>query len=112
MYHHFRSLTNSPILLCVWHVHRAWAKHVGNKVKVKENKVRIFRALGEIMHSCQDDESVRKVVARIFQEFSEEDKFLKYFDTTWLSNDKICKCHITLDHDFFFHNSMFLVNTF
>jgi hypothetical protein len=47
-------------------------------------------------------ESILKVVARIFQEFSEEDKFLKYFDTTLLSNDKICKCHVALDHDFFF----------
>jgi hypothetical protein len=77
MYHHFRSLNNSPILLCVWHVHRAWEKHVGSKVKVKENKVCLFCALREIVHSCQDDEFVQKVVARIFHEFSEEDKFLK-----------------------------------
>ena len=77
-------------------------EHGQNMLETKSKSKKINFTLGEIMHSCQDDESVRKAVARIFQEFSEEDKFLKYFDTTWLSNDKICKCHVTLDHDFFF----------
>ena len=70
-------------------------------MKVKENKVCILRALGEIMHSCQNDESVQKAVARIFHEFSEEEKFMKYFDITWLSNERICKCHVTLNHNYY-----------
>ena len=69
-------------------------------MKIKENKVCVICSLREIMHSCQNDESVRKAVARIFHEFSEEEIFLKYFDTTWLSNDKICKCHVTLNHNY------------
>ena len=88
---HFRTVTNSTILLCVWHVHRAWLKNVGNKVKGSESKSHIFRALWEIMHSCHDDESVKNALARFFDEFSEHKSFLKYFNTTWLANNKICK---------------------
>ena len=91
MLYHFRILTNSTILLCVWHVRRAWLKNIGNKVKGRENIICIFRALGHIMHSCQDDASVQNAVARIFEDFSEETNLLKYFKTTWLANNKICK---------------------
>ena len=84
-------LTGSSILLCVWHVRRAWMKNVLNKVNGKENKVSIFRALGLIMHSCLDDNSVKKAVARIFDEFKDQEKFLNYFKMTWPDNNKICK---------------------
>jgi len=89
--HFFRTCTNCTILLCVWHVRRAWLKNVGNKVKGRENKIHIFRALGEIMHSCQDDGSVQQAVARFLGKFSEHKKFIEYFTTTWLGNNKICK---------------------
>ena len=48
-------------------------KH-GSKVKGRENKIRIFQALGEIMHSCQDHEAVQKAVAILFVEFTEQKK--------------------------------------
>ena len=68
-----------------------WLNNVGNKVKGRENKIRIFYALGEIMNSCQDDGSVQHVVERFLDEFNEHKRFLDYFRTTWLANDKICK---------------------
>ena len=43
------------------------------------------------MHSCQDDGSVQHVVVRFLDEFSEHKRFLEYFRTTWLANNKICK---------------------
>ena len=91
MLRYFRTLTNAKILLCVWHVRRAWLKNVGSKVKGRENKIRIFRALGEIMHSCQDEEAVQNAIASLFDEFSEHKRFLEYFKSTWLDNNKICK---------------------
>ena len=91
MLHYFRTCTNYTILLCVWHVRRAWLKNVGNKVKGRENKTRIFRALGEIMHSCQDDGFIQHAVVRLLDEFSEHKRFLDYFRTNCLANDKICK---------------------
>ena len=91
MLHYFRTCTNCTILLCVWHLRRAWLKNVGNKVKGRENKICIFRALGEIMHPCQDDGSVQHAVVRFIDEFGEDKRFLEYFRTTWLANDKICK---------------------
>ena len=65
-------------------------------MKGRENRIHIFRALGEIMHSCQDHEVVQKAVASLFVEFSEHRKFLKYFKTTWLANNKICKFFCSL----------------
>lgn len=59
-----------------------------------------FMFLGKIMHSCKDDELVRKAIAGIFSKFSDEEHFLKYFDTTWISNDKICNCYATTYHDY------------
>ena len=88
--------TNSTILLYVWHVRQAWLKNIGSKVKGRENKgrenkIHIFRALGDIRHSCQAHEAIQKEVASLFVEVSEHKKFLKYFKTTWLANNKICK---------------------
>ena len=61
------------------------------EIKSKEGKkIHIFCALGEIMHSCQDDGSVQHAVVRFLDEFSEHKRFLEYFITTWLANDKIC----------------------
>ena len=84
-------LTKSSILLCVWHVRRAWMKNVLSKVSGKGKRVSIFHAIGEIMHSCKDDISVQKAVEKILEEFQDEEKFLAYFKTTWLGNNKICK---------------------
>ena len=75
-------------------------KNVLDKVNGKENKVSIFRALGLIMHSCVDENLVKKVVARIFDEFKDQEFFLNYFKMTWLDNNKIlsgvalCHCYI------------------
>ena len=91
MLHYFGTCTKCTILLCVWKVRRAWLKNVGNKVKGREIKIRIFHALGEIMHSCQDDGSVQHEFVRFLDEFSEHKRFQDYFITTWLANDKICK---------------------
>ena len=66
-------------------------KNVLSKVSGKEKRVSIFLAPGGIMHSCKDDLSVQKVVAKILEEFQYEETFMGYFKTTWLDNNKICK---------------------
>ena len=91
MLYYFRTCANCTLLLCVWHVHRAWLKNVGTKVRGKENKVCIFRALGLIMHSCEDDASVQHEIQSFFDEFKEETVFLYYFATNWLNKNKLCK---------------------
>ena len=111
MLHYFMTCTNCTILLCVWHVHRAWLKNVGNKAKGRENKIRIFCALGEIMHSCQNDRSVQHTVVRFLDECSEHKKFLEYFRTTWLTNAKICKFFFKLIVVTIFYDVIILVIT-
>ena len=66
-------------------------KNVLSKVSGKEKRVSIFRALGEIMHSCKDDFLVQKLVTNILEEFQDEENSLGNFKTTWLDNNKICK---------------------
>ena len=76
MLRYFRTCTNCTILLCVWHVRRAWLKNVGNKVKGREKKIRIFRSLGEIMHSYKDDGSAQHAFVRFLDDFNEHNRFL------------------------------------
>ena len=66
-------------------------KNVLRKVSGKEKIVSFSHALGEIMHSCKDDISVQKAIAKILEEFQDEEIFLGYFKTTSLDNNKICK---------------------
>lgn len=98
-----RSSIKCKILLCVWHVRRAWLKNVGNKVQGRENQIHIFHSLGEIMHTCEDDESVKKTVERFFERFRDQPRFLEYFKTTWLANNKICKFLVSGFNDSIFH---------
>ena len=42
-----------------------------------KNQIHIFRSLGEIMHTCEDDESVKKTVERFFERFSDHPRFLE-----------------------------------
>jgi len=95
----------------VWHVRRAWLKNVGNKVQGRENQIRIFHALGEIMHTCADDESVKKAVENLFEGFSDHTKFLEYFKTTWLANNKICKFLLSGFNDSFLHVICIVINS-
>lgn len=95
----------------VWHVHCAKLNNVGNKSQGRENQIRIFHALGEIMHTCEDDESVKKEVEILFEGFSDHTKFLEYFKTTWLSNKKICKFLISVSfHDSILHAICIVIN--
>ena len=98
-----RSSIKCNILLRVWHVRRAWLKNVGNKVQGRENQINIFHSLGEIMHACEDDESVKKTVERFFERFRDQPRFLEYFKTTWLANNKICKFLVSGFNDSIFH---------
>lgn len=72
-------------------MHRAWLKNIQNKVHGREKKAQIYHALGEIMHSCHDDESVQDAVKRMLEKFQDQKKFINYFQKTWLANNKIRK---------------------
>ena len=56
---------NIQIVLCIWHVKRAWLKNILKKVRTTEQRVQLFRDLTSIMefHSCeQDDDHVFSAV--------------------------------------------------
>ena len=64
---------------------------MGNKVSGKENHAQNFHALGQIMHSYHDDESIQEAITQIFDKFKNQKKILTYFYNTWVAKDKICK---------------------
>eukprot|EP01018_Ginkgo_biloba_P033865 Gb_14367 [translate_table: standard] len=68
-----RRVFNCDVLLCLWHVRRAWLKHVRSKAS-KETNHDMFKDLGNIMHACKDDHDVRQAI------------------------DKICKYHIIIEY--------------
>eukprot|EP01018_Ginkgo_biloba_P001591 Gb_21672 [translate_table: standard] len=83
-----RRVFNCDVLLCLWHVRRAWLKHVRSKASKQKNHD-MFKDLGNIMHACKDDHDVRQAINKFYVDYADQQKFLHYFSTTWLSNDRI-----------------------
>eukprot|EP01018_Ginkgo_biloba_P007645 Gb_03303 [translate_table: standard] len=91
---------NCNILLCLWHVRRAWLKHVRSKAS-KEKSHDMFKDLGNIMHACKDDHVVHQAINKFYADYADQQKFLNYFSSTWLSNNRIymwAKAYRTMQH--------------
>eukprot|EP01018_Ginkgo_biloba_P003130 Gb_12399 [translate_table: standard] len=73
-----RSVVGCRILLCLWHVRRAWMKQVFKKATNEMNGSNMFKKLGAIMHKCKDDDSVHEALDSFRLEFAIEIIFLKY----------------------------------
>eukprot|EP01018_Ginkgo_biloba_P016184 Gb_10233 [translate_table: standard] len=84
-----RSVLGCRILLCLWHVQRAWMKQVFKKEKNEINGSNMFKKLGAIMHECKDDNSVHKTLDSFHLEFAIETVFLKYLHDNWILDKKL-----------------------
>ena len=89
------------MILCIWHVRRAWLKNVNRLASSSEKEKEMFNELGNIMKSCSNDE-VDNVINGFFTKFATEGKFLDYFHKNWVAGDKICKfaCYFFWSYDF------------
>eukprot|EP00253_Pinus_taeda_P028427 PITA_28427 len=85
-----RRITGCDVILCVWHVRRAWLKNVNrlatSSIKAKE----MFSELGFIMKHTLNYE-VEDAINQFFIKFADEEKFLDYFNKNWVTGDKIRK---------------------
>eukprot|EP01018_Ginkgo_biloba_P017358 Gb_18112 [translate_table: standard] len=82
-----RSVVGCRILLCLWHVRRAWMKQVLKKATIEMNGTKIFKKLGAIMHEYKDDDSIQKALDSFRLEFATEIIFVKYlYDNCILGN--------------------------
>ena len=79
------------MILCVWHVRRAWLKNVNRLASSPEKGHEMFNDLGFIMKNCSKDE-VDNAIDGFFNKFANEEKFLDYFYKNWVADDKISKC--------------------
>ncbi|GLJ18061.1 hypothetical protein SUGI_0318650 [Cryptomeria japonica] len=76
------------VLLCIWHVCRAWLKNVYRYVSNKDVATHIFDRLGEIMYEISDDQGITtQSIKNFMEEFKEEKKFIDYFQNTWCHDE-------------------------
>ncbi|GLJ34591.1 hypothetical protein SUGI_0695710 [Cryptomeria japonica] len=76
------------VLLCIWHVRRAWLKKVYRYVSNKDVATHIFDRLGEIMYEISDDQGITtQSIKNFMEEFKEEKKFIDYFQNTWCHDE-------------------------
>ncbi|GLJ18412.1 hypothetical protein SUGI_0326200 [Cryptomeria japonica] len=77
------------VILCLWHVRRAWLKNVYRYVSNKDVGTNMFHRLGEIMHVMNDNEDITTNLIRNFiEEFKDEKKFIEYFQKTWCHDER------------------------
>eukprot|EP01018_Ginkgo_biloba_P014253 Gb_08179 [translate_table: standard] len=84
-----RSVVGCWILLCLWHVRRAWMKQVFKKATNEMNGSKMFKKLGAIMHECKDGDSIHKALDSFCLEFAIETIFLKYLHDNWILDNKL-----------------------
>ena len=85
-----RRITRCEVLLCVWHVRRAWLKNVNRLATSPEIANEMFSELGFIMKHVSSDE-VATAMDGFFKKIANEKKFLEYFHNNWVVGDKIRK---------------------
>ena len=83
-------MTQCEVILCVWHVRRAWLKKVNNLATSPDMASAMFSKLGYIMKYCSNDD-VTATIQGFFNEFVGEGKFLDYLNKNWFSDDKFRK---------------------
>lgn len=81
-------ITSCDVILCVWHVRRAWLKNVNwldtSSIKAKE----MFSELGFIMKHTLNYE-VEDAINQFFIKFADKEKFLDYFNKNWVTGVSI-----------------------
>ena len=78
------------MILCIWHVRRAWLKNVNRLASDPRKANEMFGELGYIMKHTLNVE-VDDAINSFFSKFADEQKFLDYFHKNWVADDKICK---------------------
>ncbi|MCO5601561.1 hypothetical protein L7F22_055684 [Adiantum nelumboides] len=87
-----RQVFGLPILLCIWHVRRAWLKNLVKKVRDPQVRADMFKKLGMIMNmrgrpgttSCKRVEEAHNLLDQFFVEYASEQEFITYFKRQWL----------------------------
>ncbi|MCO5613306.1 hypothetical protein L7F22_067582 [Adiantum nelumboides] len=87
-----REVFGLPVLLCIWHVRRAWLKNLVKKLRDPTVRAAMFRHLGMIMNmqgkpgmsSCGRVEEAHKLLDQFFVDYACEEEFIAYFKRQWL----------------------------
>ena len=78
-----------PIMLCLWHVRKAWKENVVQKIKDETLRVKILKVVEDIMYSSdliQGEAAVTRAKVKIVgmrDDFPQARDFIHYFEETW-----------------------------
>ncbi|KAM7490345.1 hypothetical protein LguiA_033266 [Lonicera macranthoides] len=79
-----RDVFQCRVLLCLWHVRRAWAKNLLKKCCNFEVQREMFKHLGRILYCSRNTNTVVDAVEEFMHVFVDQCGFLDYFRIQWL----------------------------
>ncbi|KAJ7966088.1 Zinc finger protein [Quillaja saponaria] len=74
------------VLLCLWHVRRAWIKALLKKCCNFDMQREMFKQLGWILYCTRSGPNAFDAVEEFMQVFVDQRGFMEYFKTRWLPN--------------------------
>lgn len=84
LHHAGRENFQCRILLCVWHVRRAWIKNLLKKCYNVEVQQEMFKYLSWILYSSRSGPNSVDTIEEFMQVFVDQCAFMDYFKSQWL----------------------------
>lgn len=84
------------VLLCVWHIRRAWIRSLLKKCHNFDVQREMFKHLGWILYCTRSGPNAMDAIEEFMQVFVDQCDFMDYFRIRWLPSIGICP----FKHDF------------
>ncbi|XP_077212190.1 uncharacterized protein LOC143847287 [Tasmannia lanceolata] len=79
-----RETFHCRVLLCLWHVRRAWIRNLLKKCCNFDVQREMFKHLGQIIYCTRNSPNVIDTVEEFMQIFVDQQAFVDYFNNSWL----------------------------
>lgn len=83
-YHAFREAFQCRVLLCVWHVRRAWIRNLLKNCCNIDVQREIFKHLGWVLYCTRSGPLTVDSLEEFMQVFVDQCAFMDYFKRRWL----------------------------
>lgn len=78
------------VLLCVWHIRRAWIRSLLKKCRNFDMQREMFKHLGWILYCTRSGPNAVDAIEEFMQVFVDQCDFMDYFRIRWLPSIGIC----------------------
>lgn len=93
------------VLLCVWHVRRAWIRSLLKTCSNIDVQREMFKHLGWILYSSRSVPNAMDAVQEFMEVFVDQSAFMDYFKSQW--SPYIGEFPLVVGFDFVYSNSLF-----